>query len=306
MKTIALDIANPADGAADVIAAAHSFLQPGDHLVLFHSLYHRALDAQTQQDGIEVLTDARASLIAARERELHSIARQLDAHVDDCQVAWTDNGWQALIEFAAEASANLIIARSARSATWRPLAKANADWQLIRHSNVPLLLTRRTSRDGYRCVMAAVDPLHLDDKPAELDHRILAHADRVAREHDAALCVVNVVTPAVPPISVAGAAPALAIGETNAPRLDAHRQRLDELVRDSACAASSVCVLTGSPADEIVRHCDEHKADLVVMGAVSRSALRNALIGNTAEKVLGKLDADTLIIKPGGAPRPAS
>ncbi|MEO1576425.1 MAG: universal stress protein, partial [Pseudomonadota bacterium] len=58
------------------------------------------------------------------------------------------------------------------------------------------------------------------------------------------------------------------------------------------------------PADEIVQHAADHDVDLVVMGAVSRSVLRNALIGNTAEKVLDRLDADTLIIKPAAATTP--
>jgi universal stress protein E len=36
------------------------------------------------------------------------------------------------------------------------------------------------------------------------------------------------------------------------------------------------------------------------MGAVSRSALRRLLIGNTAERVLDELGCDVLIVKPRG------
>jgi universal stress protein E len=39
---------------------------------------------------------------------------------------------------------------------------------------------------------------------------------------------------------------------------------------------------------------------LVVMGAVSRSALARLFIGNTAERVLDKLSCDVLIVKPRG------
>ena len=40
-----------------------------------------------------------------------------------------------------------------------------------------------------------------------------------------------------------------------------------------------------------------NSADLLVMGAVSRSWFRKALIGYTAERVLDKTDCDLLIVK---------
>ena len=39
-------------------------------------------------------------------------------------------------------------------------------------------------------------------------------------------------------------------------------------------------------------------ADLVVMGAVSRSGLKRLFIGNTAERVLNMLPCDVLVVKP--------
>jgi universal stress protein E len=42
-------------------------------------------------------------------------------------------------------------------------------------------------------------------------------------------------------------------------------------------------------------------ADLVVMGAVSRGALKRLLLGSTAELVLDHISSDLLIIKPESA-----
>ena len=48
-------------------------------------------------------------------------------------------------------------------------------------------------------------------------------------------------------------------------------------------------------------------ADLVVMGAVSRSGLKRIFIGNTAERVLDDLPCDVLVMKPASsAPRVAA
>lgn len=304
MKTIVVDIPDPTDGAADGVAAAKAFAGAGDRVLLFHSLHHPNLDDAKQHSSNALIEEARNLLVASRERLLRKIGDQLDSVPVKCHVDWTGNGWQALLKFAQENAADLIIARSDRATPWRPLARANQDWQLIRHSSVPLLLTRSDGRTGYSSVLAAIDPLHTDDKPAELDHRILDHAGDMARRHAADLCVLNVVAP-VAQLTAATAAAALPMSPAaDSERLGAHRNRLDHLVHETACPATERCVVPGIPADEIVQHAADHDVDLVVMGAVSRSMLRNALIGNTAEKVLDKLDADTLIIKPAAVATP--
>ncbi|MDZ7686305.1 MAG: universal stress protein [Gammaproteobacteria bacterium] len=45
-------------------------------------------------------------------------------------------------------------------------------------------------------------------------------------------------------------------------------------------------------------------ADIVVMGAISRSLLSDVFIGNTTEKVLDFLECDVLIVKPEGFETP--
>ena len=40
------------------------------------------------------------------------------------------------------------------------------------------------------------------------------------------------------------------------------------------------------------------QADALVMGAVSRSALKRLFIGNTAERVLDSVNCDVVVVKP--------
>jgi universal stress protein E len=54
----------------------------------------------------------------------------------------------------------------------------------------------------------------------------------------------------------------------------------------------------GLPVDELPALVKEIDAHLVVMGAVSRSTLKRLFIGNTAERVIDKLDCDVLVVKP--------
>jgi universal stress protein E len=52
------------------------------------------------------------------------------------------------------------------------------------------------------------------------------------------------------------------------------------------------------PAAAIEQAARRTRSDIVVMGAVSRSGLKRLIIGNTAERLLGELPCDLLIVKP--------
>jgi len=44
----------------------------------------------------------------------------------------------------------------------------------------------------------------------------------------------------------------------------------------------------------------QHNASVLVMGAVSRSAIDRFFVGSTAEKLLDRVDQDVLVVKPAG------
>ena len=56
--------------------------------------------------------------------------------------------------------------------------------------------------------------------------------------------------------------------------------------------------IKGNPGVAIPRFAKRRRMDLVVMGTVARSGLDGFLIGNTAEKVVSKLDCSLLAVKP--------
>jgi nucleotide-binding universal stress UspA family protein len=75
---------------------------------------------------------------------------------------------------------------------------------------------------------------------------------------------------------------------------------LDEFLRDhaSSVSASNVHLLKGEPAEMIPQFTREQGVDLVVMGTVARSGLSGLLMGNTAEKILNRLECSVLAVKP--------
>ena len=181
---------------------------------------------------------------------------------------------------------------------------SETDWQLMRTSPAPVLMVRREHEMPARpLLIAAVDPLHEHDKPAALDEKILATASELAGFLEARLEVVHCydVTPLVTGMSASPMLPAPLQTEELAESLETHHRRaLDDLVAGHELPADAVHLLEGAPRWRLPEFCAEADADIVVMGAVSRSALERVFIGGLAEKVLDRLPCDLLIVKPEG------
>ena len=57
-------------------------------------------------------------------------------------------------------------------------------------------------------------------------------------------------------------------------------------------------VLTGKPADEIIKYTDQHSCSLIVMSTHGRSGLTRWVYGSVAERVLGKSSSPILLVRP--------
>ena len=70
----------------------------------------------------------------------------------------------------------------------------------------------------------------------------------------------------------------------------------------SAAARADHRHLGEGPARELIpRVAHEFEAALTVLGTVARQGVAGALLGNTAEAVLDRLDGDLLVLKPNAA-----
>ena len=57
-------------------------------------------------------------------------------------------------------------------------------------------------------------------------------------------------------------------------------------------------LVDAAPAPAMRQVADEVDADIVVVGAISRSLLADVFIGSTTEKLLDELDCDALLLRP--------
>lgn len=77
-------------------------------------------------------------------------------------------------------------------------------------------------------------------------------------------------------------------------------ERVRNLARRHQLPETRVRVVGGDVAGVLPEFAKSERANLVVMGAVSRSFVERVLIGHTSERLLDQLDCDVLVVKSPG------
>ncbi len=207
----------------------------------------------------------------------------------------------AVLEHARSVGADLLVKDTHHHPLLMRTLITNTDWHLIRGCRVPLLLAKPAAWREQPVLIAAVDPLHPDDKPAQLDHLILEFSRDLARRVDGIVHIAHAYLPLMVFGSPAGALPAMATPVYDEMLLVEDRRRraaLSKLAREYQIDERNVHLEIDSPAGLLPSLAQELHADFVVMGAISRSGMKRAFLGSTAEVVLERLPCDALIVKP--------
>ena len=207
----------------------------------------------------------------------------------------------ALVDRTRRTSADLVVKDTHHHSVAQRTFLTNTDWNLIRGCPVPLLLTKQTAWSTPPRILAAIDPSHANDKPAVLDHRILEHASAFAKATDGELHAVHVYIPLaiIAAATVASAPLTVAVSPEDLTRGEAEKcKQVRELVREYGLPDARVHVDAGGPGSVLPRMAQDLHADIVAMGAVSRSGVKRVFLGATAEDVLERLPCDALMVKP--------
>jgi len=251
------------------------------------------------------LEKARQSLLRNHRARLEKRAEPLRAQGIEVEV---DARWgrpldRGIVEKVVDAQPMLVVKDTHYHPALRRSLLSNTDWNLIRSCPAPLLLVKPRAVADVPTVLAAVDPVHEHDKPADLDRAILSFATELTQVLGGSLHVVHSfdVGPTLAAVSGPPAATmALPIEEITATAKEEHGKALSALVAGFSVPPENVHLEQGVPHDVLVDQATARNADFVVMGAVSRSGLQRIFIGSTAERALDRMPCDLIIIKPPG------
>lgn len=201
-------------------------------------------------------------------------------------VVWGHPHYEQVVKKATAIDADLVVQSARAQARIEHLHLTNDSWQLVRMCKQPLLLVKDADWSERPVLMAAVDPLHSHHKPLRLDNRILDTALEMSAQVGGDLHVVHAYGESARPFAVAGKI------------REEHSQAFDALLSDYTFDTSKIHFIDETPLYALQQFGEQVHCDILVMGALSRSRLSEALIGSTAEQALDYIKTDVLIVKP--------
>lgn len=280
-------------------AAALAEQCPGVRLTLLICDYVPALDGGALFDTA-ALEKARQSLITHHTEYLDTLAtplREKGLQVDVVAV-WGKRLDRHILREVVARKPDLVIKATHHHNVLKKLLLSNTDWQLIRHCEVPLWLVKKGDAP-IQNIYASVDPLHEADKPAALDQKLITIGSSLSQKLGGKLALVHAYNPL--PRTMVFDASLIADYDSYASDVKQHHTKaFDQLVANSTAKDAETHLIEGYPEESLPGFLERHQANLLVMGAVSRSRLASALIGHTAERLLDLVPCDVLIIKPDG------
>jgi universal stress protein E len=267
----------------------------GAALELLVCEYHTLLEGSSLFSSASRET-ARQKLLQERIDWLESLAQPLR---DEGLRVQTHARWgrplhQQVLQRINELKPDCLFMAASDHGQLRQLLLSNSCWEMIRHSTTPLWLVHHGDIGSYKRLCTAVDPMHSFDKPAALDHRMLAMAGELSQLLELEAHVLHCHAP-LPPSMIFDAEVVAQYPKYLEDSSKQHRLAFEHLIENYPASRANAQLLEGYPEELIPHFVRKEAIDLLLMGAVSRSHLQSALIGNTAERVLEQVDCDLLV-----------
>lgn len=234
-----------------------------------------------------------ASALRQRRERMETLLENAGLKGAKCIAVWDYPAHEAIVRQVEKTKPDVVITTSHRYGRLARWLLANTDWELIRQCPCPVWFVRSPEMVPLPRILVAVDPFHEHDKPAALDERLVRTAQVVAQQFAGRASLVHACQ--VPD----GARAARSLVLTRA------TQAVQDLASRHGIDADTCDVRVGAPEDVIPSIERRVAADLLIMGAVSRSIDAHPVIGNTAERVIDRVSCDLLVIKPSRAKVPA-
>ncbi len=255
-----------------------------------------------------------AEQLALLQKEyLASQLRWLETYVNDVvgqgltvnlDVQWHKDIATAVLDKTEQVSADMVFKSTHQHPRLNRLFFTPTDWRLLQHCHVPLLLAKPLKEadkfTAYQIIMAAVDPVNANDKPANLDKAILDASVAFTALFSADIHITHCFQPVglelwqgMSSVGMDQSIPMVDFNEYQKSIENYHQKSLDELVKDYGFDDSSLHLVSGEVEFELAELVQNTHVDLLVMGMGDNVGF----IGNTVEKILDNVHCDILSVK---------
>ena len=210
---------------------------------------------------------------------------------------WDYPVYESIVRRAVGTKADLIVAERHATRHVAPWLLRFTDWELLRLSAIPVLLVKSPRAYRQPVILAAIDPAHAFAKPSGLDGQILRNARTMTDALGGKLHAVHAYVSMPYGLLSAGQDAASTLKQIQKHARAQAAAGLKRALRGTRIPPARRHLVDRHPIDAIHSVARAIGSAIVVMGAVSRSGIKRAFIGNTAERILDQLACDVLVVK---------
>ena len=244
----------------------------------------------SHEDVEEVTTQELQKIIAAALEKHQDIDPESFTIVPS--VKWTRDVSEGMLNEANSGNFDLIIKGANHHGLLDSIIFTPHDWNLLRHSNIPVVIAKEHTWDENSTIVVAVD--FTSGEKQLMNVLLLREAQLLSTITGAPIHLVNgapVVLPTVM-LEVPNYAPELYAESI----LAEHKRRIIEFAHHHNIADDHCHIAEGMPDDVLPKLCKKLHASTVFIGSHGRSGVGAALIGNTCEEIVDFINADLFVL----------
>jgi universal stress protein E len=264
-------------------------------ILLVSCIYDETYD-MTNFLTTEQRVDMKSALLNGQKKAMEAYISKCETADIEVKAVWHKSLYRGVIDVASHEHCDLIVKSCKQHKKLAHKLFTPNDWHLLRYSPVNVLMVKDHDWPKKGNIVAAIS-IDTNDKMYNLlSERVTKISCDLAALVDGSVHLAN--TYAGAPLHVVIEVPSFDPMEYNQDVQAKHDKEVKAIAKQQGLDADRVHVSEGLPEDIIPQLCEQLDAELLVLGSVGRRGISAALLGNTAEHIIDKVNCDTLVIKP--------
>ncbi|MFK3976929.1 universal stress protein [Shewanella vesiculosa] len=245
--------------------------------------YTYAYLSGTDSDQPRLAGVVQKQLMQQQEAQLQQHLDSLDAEDVPLHVIWSKYLFEHACHHSARHSFDLMVKAVHHSDHYLP-----TDWQLIRHTKIPLLLLTNNPLNTGNTTLISIDLGTKNPTKQRLNDAVIANGLQLAKATGTQLHVAYVLR--IP--QIVRDMDLLDINALVKKAYAEHQQKIADIGVDADC----MHIISGEPELCLFELACRLKSQYFVIGARQRQGLLGRIIGNTAESILSRMRSNVLVI----------
>ncbi|WP_371193076.1 universal stress protein UspE [Glaciecola sp. SC05] len=265
------------------------------NILLVSCIYDETYD-MTNFLSTDQRVDMKAALMNGQVKAMNQYINKCGAVNVEIKSVWHKSLYRGIIDTATHEHCDLIVKSCKEHNKIAQKIFTPNDWHLLRFSPMNVLMVKNHDWPENGNIVAAIS-IDTNDKVHNLlSERVTQISADLSQLVKGSLHLAN--TFAGAPMHVAIEVPSFNAQAYNLDIQAKHEKEVKAIAKLHKLPDQNIHVSEGLPEDVVPGLCDKLDAELLVLGSVGRRGISAALLGNTAEHIIDRVNCDTLVIKP--------